>query len=165
MTMKRTIIALCAAMLFAAPAAAQHDQHHAALDARGARFMGFNQKATTHHFILTRDGGRIQVTAKDATDAASINQVREHLRHIARLFGRGDFALPGLVHDTRAVPGVDAMKNKAAALIYTFEEIDRGAHVRITGASPEAIAAVHEFLRFQITDHKTGDPLSPANRK
>ena len=162
--MKITMFVLCGALLMAAPAAAQHDQHHAALDARGATFMGFDQKATAHHFILTKEGGRIEVTAKDAKDTASVTQIRDHLRHIATVFGKGDFALPGLVHDTKAVPGVDAMKKHAASLTYTFEEIDRGAHVRITGASSEAIAAVHEFLRFQITDHKTGDPLTPRDR-
>ncbi|MBA3637912.1 MAG: hypothetical protein M3541_15110 [Acidobacteriota bacterium] len=163
--MKVMVLLLWAGLLVASPAADQHDQHHAALDARGATFMGFDQKATAHHFILTKDGGRIEVTAKNAKDTASVTQIRDHLRHIAMVFANGDFALPGLVHDTRAVPGVDAMRNHAAALSYTFEEIDRGALVRITGASLEAIAAVHEFLRFQITDHKTGDPLSPANRK
>lgn len=163
--MKVMVLLLWAGLLVASPAAAQHDQHHAALDARGARFMGFDQKATAHHFILTKDGGRIEVTAKDANDPASVKQVREHLQHIAMVFGKGDFALPGLVHDTKTVPGVEAVKSQAAALTFTFEEINKGAHVRIAGANPAAIAAVHEFLRFQITDHKTGDPLSPANRK
>ncbi len=144
----------------AAPAFAQnpHD-HHAALDARGKQFMGFDQQKTTHHFILSKDGGRIQVTANEANDTESIAQIRDHLKHIAAVFAQGDFNLPALIHDTKAVPGVDGMKQNAAALTFTFEEIDRGGHVRIAGRSPEAIAAVHEFLRFQITDHKTGDPL------
>jgi hypothetical protein len=150
---------VCAALWFVAPAAAQHDQHHAALNERGARFMGFSQEATTHHFLLARDGGRIQVNANDAKDGESITQIREHLRHIAQVFGTGDFALPGLVHDRKAVPGVDAMKQHGADLTFAFEEIDRGAHVRITGSTPEAVAAVHAFLKFQIADHKTGDPL------
>jgi len=162
--MKITMFVLCGTLLLAAPAVAQHDQHHAALDARGAKFMGFDQQATAHHFILTKDGGRIEVTARDAKDTASVKQVREHLQHIAMVFGKGDFALPGLVHDTKSVPGVDVMKRHSAALTFKFEDIDNGGHVRIAGVTPEAIAAVHEFLRFQITDHKTGDPLTPGKR-
>ena len=51
----------------AAPTAAQrspspHDAHHAAVDARGARVMGFDQAQTIHHFRLLsgrrRDRGR-----------------------------------------------------------------------------------------------------------
>lgn len=121
--------------------------------------MGFDQEKTTHHFILTKDGGRIQVTANDPNDAESIARIREHLQHIAVVFAKGDFTLPSLIHDTKAVPGVEGMKKNSDALTFTFEPIDRGGHVRIAGRSPEAVAAVHEFLRFQITDHKTGDPL------
>jgi hypothetical protein len=144
----------------AVPAIAQnpHD-HHAALNERGKQFMGFDQLATTHHFILLKDGGKIQVTANDPKDSVSVRQIRDHLGHIAMVFASGDFNLPSLVHDTKAVPGVDAMKARAADLTFAFEEIGGGGHVRITGRTPEAIAAVHQFLRFQITDHKTGDPL------
>ena len=157
--MKIPMLTLCAALLFVVPAVAQHDQHHAALNARGARFMGFSQETTTHHFLLARDGGRIQVTANDARDGESITKIREHLRHIAEVFRKGDFTLPGLVHGTETVPGVAAMKQHGADLTFTFAEIDRGGHVRISGTTPQAIAAVHDFLKFQITDHKTGDPL------
>lgn len=152
------IVILLAALAVPALAQTPHD-HHAALNERGRKFMGFDQLKTAHHFILERDGGRIQVTANDANDAESIRQIREHLKHIAAVFAKGDFDLPALIHDTKAVPGVQAMKTQGGAVSFTFEESDRGGHVRITGSSPEAIAAVHEFLRFQITDHKTGDPL------
>lgn len=145
--------------LFAAPAFAQNPHDHAALNERGKQFMGFDQQKTTHHFILTSDGGRIQVTANDAKDSESITRIRDHLAHIAGAFAKGDFNLPALIHDTKAVPGVEGMKKNAAALTFTFEPIDRGGHVRIAASSPEALAAVHEFLRFQIRDHKTGDPL------
>ena len=149
-------ISLASAVLAQNP----HD-HHAALNERGNQFMGFDQLKTKHHFILLNGGGTIQVTANDGTDVESIRQIRDHLKHIAGVFAKGDFNLPALIHDTRAVPGVDAMKKQGAGLTFAFEEIDGGGHVRITGATPEAIAAVHEFLRFQITDHKTGDPLVP----
>jgi hypothetical protein len=31
--------------------------------------------------------------------------------------------------------------------------------VTIATTDPKALAAVHEFLRFQISDHGTGDPI------
>jgi hypothetical protein len=156
------MIILLIATLFspAVPAAGlvAQDHQHQALDARGKRFMGFDQKSTTHHFILTKDGGRVEVRAKDAADAKSIAQIRDHLRQIAPLFSNGDFTTPGLVHDQK-VPGVEGMKAAGKSITYTFEEIDRGGHVRITASTPAALAAVHEFLRFQIKDHGTGDSL------
>lgn len=134
------------------------DPHHAALNARGKQHMGFDQEATTHHFILTKDGGRIEVSAKAADDTKSIEEIRGHLRHIAPMFAAGDFSTPALVHDQR-VPGVDKMKKAGSALTYAFEETERGGRVVISGTSAGAIAAVHEFLRFQIKDHATGDPV------
>jgi hypothetical protein len=36
--------------------------------------------------------------------------------------------------------------------------------VRIATSNAEALDAVHAFLRYQITEHKTGDPLTlPRN--
>ncbi|MCA1628805.1 MAG: hypothetical protein LC785_12220 [Acidobacteria bacterium] len=63
-----------------------HAGHLAEVNARGEKGMGFSQSATTHHFILTGDGGAIQVEAHDAKDAASRDGISGHLAHIARLF-------------------------------------------------------------------------------
>jgi hypothetical protein len=41
--------------------------------------------------------------------------------------------------------------------------MERGGRIRIETDSPEALAAIHDFLRFQIKDHETGDPLTVAN--
>ena len=143
---------LLGASLATAAAQSQDHQHKEALNERGKRFMGFDQEATTHHFVVTKDGGRIEVTAKDPADATSVSQIRQHLRHIAHLFGEGEFSTPALVHDQK-VPGVAAMKAAGTAISYTFEEVDRGAHVRIAATTPAAVDAVHEFLRFQVKDH------------
>jgi len=53
------------------------------------------------------------------------------------------------------------MKRLRSDVSYTFETIDRGARVRIVSANAEAIQAIHEFLRYQIKDHQTGDSLEP----
>ncbi|MEO6213449.1 MAG: hypothetical protein ABIP65_07455 [Vicinamibacterales bacterium] len=136
----------------------QARQHHAALNERGKQFMGFDQNATAHHFILTRAGGRIEVSVRAADDTKSAGEIRAHLGHLARLFTSGDFSGPAVVHDQK-VPGVEKMKAAGAALTYTFEETERGGRLHIVGSTPGAIRAVHEFLKFQITDHRTGDPL------
>jgi hypothetical protein len=133
-----------------------HDAHLAGVNARGEAAMGFSQTETAHHFILTRDGGLIQVEVKDAADDANRDRVRQHLAHVARMFAGGNFDTPMLVH-ARTVPGTPAMSRLKAELVYGFEETERGGRVRITAKSAAALAAVHEFLRFQIEDHQTGD--------
>jgi hypothetical protein len=140
-----------------------HDEHtshkdHAAMNARGDKGMGFAQAQTTHHFRLTKDGGHIEVEANDAQDTASRDQIRAHLKHITAAFAASDFAIPMFVHD-QTPPGVPAMQRLKAALSYTYEDTPRGGRVRINSNSAAAIAAVHEFLTFQIKEHETGDAL------
>jgi len=74
--MKRSALSAILALGAFATVAAQHggsphDAHHAAVDARGARVMGFDQTRTSHHFRLYQDGGAIDVSANDPDDAGS----------------------------------------------------------------------------------------------
>lgn len=133
-----------------------HDAHHAAVNARGEKAMGFSQTETEHHFLLARDGGVILVEVKDPADAANRDRIRQHLAQVAQMFAAGDFNTPMLVH-ARTVPGTPAMSRFKSEITYAFEETERGGRVRITTKSADALAAIHEFLRFQIQDHQTGD--------
>jgi hypothetical protein len=147
----------------AAGDAGHHGAHLAALNARGETAMGFSQTRTTHHFILKPDGGVIQVEASDPKDSESHEQIRQHLAHIARAFAAGDFETPALVHG-RVPPGVPAMRRLKSEINYVYEETEGGGRVRIKTKNAEALAAIHDFLRFQITDHQTGDPLEVNDR-
>lgn len=129
-----------------------------AMNKRGNEQMGFSQDKATHHFLLTSDGGSIEVQANDAKDTATRDQIRMHLNHIAGMFAAGNFNTPMLVHD-QMPPGVPVMQRLKAEIKYKFEEIERGGRVRISSTNAEAIAAIYEFLRFQIKEHQTGDPL------
>jgi hypothetical protein len=55
------------------------------------------------------------------------------------------------------------MKRLRSSIRYTSETTDTGGRIRIETDSPEALAAVHDFLRFQIKDHGTGDPMTVSN--
>jgi hypothetical protein len=133
---------------------ASHD--HEAMMGRGEKGMGFSQTKTTHHFLLTRDGGVIAVSANDAKDAATRDQIRMHLTHVAHSFAAGDFDIPMFVHD-QVPPGVPVMKKLAGGITYQFRETDSGGRVVVSSGFPEAVRAIHDFLIFQIREHKTGD--------
>ena len=130
---------------------------HTQMNERGEKGMGFSQTATTHHFLLNSNGGVIQVEAKDSADSTNRNQIRMHLGHIAKAFQSGDFDIPMFVHDT-VPPGVPEMKRLRKDIQYSFEETANGGRVVISSANKEALEAIHRFLRFQIEEHKTGDP-------
>ena len=138
------------------PAPAPHD--HGQLTARGEKAMGFDQNATIHHFYLYEDGGEIEVTVKDKNDAANIAAIRAHLPHISKMFAAGDFSMPHFIH-AENVPGSDGMKRLRDRIGYAYADLPGGGRVRITTRHASALSAVHEFLKYQITDHKTGDAL------
>jgi hypothetical protein len=140
-----------------------HAQHLAGMNERGDHAMGFSHAKTTHHFRLTRDGGVIEVSANDVKDAESRDQIHMHLAHIAMLFKQGDFSKPMFTHGN-VPPGVPVMTRLKAEIEYTVAETEHGGNVRITTTNAEALKAIHEFLRFQIKDHETGDSLDEGER-
>lgn len=74
------------------------------------------------------------------------------------MVSQGDFQLPMLIHATTP-PGIDTMKRLKNEIIYAAESTANGARVLITTENSEALKAIHQFLRFQITDHRTKDSL------
>lgn len=135
---------------------AQKDRHHQGVVERGDQVMGFSHEKTTHHFRLYTDGGAIEVTANEAADTESRDAIREHLGHIVTMFAAGNFSAPMLIH-AQNPPGTEQMKRLHDAIQYKLESTERGARIRITTKDSDALRAVHEFLRFQISDHQTGD--------
>ena len=128
------------------------------MNMRGDKHMGFDHLKTTHHFLLANDGGAIQVEANNAEDTESRDQIRGHLRHITMMFSEGNFEVPMLVHEKTA-PGSSVMQKLKGEITYEYKETDRGALIQISTANKEALQAIHRFLKFQIKEHMTGDPL------
>jgi hypothetical protein len=139
-------------------------KEHEHMNKRGAAGMGFSQSSTAHHFFIQANGGAIRVTAKDPHDEGSRDSIRHHLQHISQAFANSDFDIPMFVHDTTP-PGVPEMKALREDISYTFEELPDGGQVVIRTANPQALAAIHKFLKFQIEEHQTGDAVvAPAQK-
>ena len=132
------------------------ERQQCAMMKRGDAGMGFSQEKTTHHFVLSKDGGGIQVSINDPKDDASRDQIRMHLSHIAKMFSEGNFNTPMFIHDTTP-PGVPTMEKLHSEIRYQYDQTDTGAKIMIATANLKALQAVHEFLRFQIDEHRTGD--------
>jgi len=134
-----------------------HPTNQDEMNKRGDKVMGFDHTLTTHHFVLTKDGGTIEVSANSATDSESRDQIRKHLSHIAMMFAEGNFKAPILIHEQNP-PGVPVMQRLKSDIEYSFEKTDSGGRVRISTKNEEARRAIHQFLRFQIKAH-TPDQL------
>ncbi|HXM60901.1 MAG TPA: hypothetical protein VN950_08575 [Terriglobales bacterium] len=132
------------------------EQHQADVEKHGDEAMGFPHDATTHHFLLSPDGGAIEVVVNDSKDTQNVQAIRSHLTHIVMMFSNGDFSIPMFVH-SQTPPGVTEMKEKRSAIVYSFEELPDGGKVGIKTLDHDALNAIHDFLNFQIEDHHTGD--------
>lgn len=127
-----------AVLLLTSLGMSQDTTHQQGVEKRGDQAMGFSHQMTTHHFVLTKDGGIIEVEADDPNDKASRDAIRQHLDHIATLFKQGDFDIPMFIR-AQTPPGMPTMKRLKES------------------ANAEAVSAIHQFLTFQIKDHQTGD--------
>jgi hypothetical protein len=149
----------------AMPPGMTHEEHlaqmkkDAEMKQRGAQAMGFDQGTTTHHFRLTKTGGAIEVSTNAVRDTAGRDQIRTHLKQIAGEFAKGNFEKPFMTH-AEVPPGVETMNRLSGGIHYSFKKTERGGVVRIATNDATARGAVHEFLRYQITEHATGDPLA-----
>ena len=140
---------------------AKKEEHFEKMMANGTKAMGFSQTATTHHFLLMSDGGAIQVEVNETADEANRSAIRSHLSEIAKQFANGIFTTPFAVHG-KMPDGAKAMDELKSEIKYSYEETPNGGRVRISTADPRAREAIYQFLRFQINEHKTGDPLEPS---
>lgn len=153
--MKATLMFLALMLAVAGPAAAQQHNHpDPALQERGRIHMGVDQYTSTHVFDDLADGGRIELQ-RSPSDTAGVRTIREHLQTIAKAFKAGDFTIPGLVH-AQAVPGVEVLAARRAAITYTYRPLPGGGEVRIRTKDKQALRAIHEFLAFQREDHHAG---------
>jgi len=157
---RRVVLMFALTTLLYIPVNGQHQTQHQMdeMNKRGDKHMGFDHLKTTHHFLLANDGGSISVEANDVKDSESRDQIRRHLRHIAMMFGEGNFEVPMLIHE-KTPPGSEVMKQLKSEIGYEFIETERGASIKISTTNEQAVKAIHEFLTFQIMEHKTGDPL------
>lgn len=128
--------------------------HGSGVDNRHDSF-GMAHDAVRHSFRLLRTGGVIELQTIE-TDEKAMTAIREHLRSVANDFTAGDFEKPLFVHGHKP-DGVEIMAQRRDTIHYTFHELPRGGEVRIRTNDAEALAAIHQFLRFQITEHRTGD--------
>ena len=151
------IAALLLTVAMDCPMHAQHMKaaHAAEVDARHDTF-GMAHDSSHHNFRSLKDGGAIELRANDPNDAAMIDVIRKHLRDIHASFAKNDFSAPMFVHG-ETPDGVADMKKLSDRIEYHYEDVDAGGRVSMTSTDRRAVAAIHRFVKFQISEHRSGD--------
>lgn len=145
-------------------AASGTEREFSGVQQRGAAVMGVDQYLSKHVFEDLPDGGRIVLRRDDPADTAAVRAIRLHMRDIEAAFRRGDFSSPFRVHG-REVPGTRAMTDLASVITYGVSDVAGGAALRIRSKDRKAVAAIHQFLAFQRSDHRApGHEAHPGHK-
>ena len=156
-------ISLLAVSILLVPAATAAEEQaptptHQEMMDRSSKLMGFDMAKVNQHFYLTKNGGVVEITAKDPGDTGTIAAIQKHLGSEAKAWEKGNFDLPTQEHG-KAPDGVFWMKKLRNEITFQAVPGDDGAVLRILTVNPKAKESVYEFIRFQINEHNTGDPL------
>ncbi|HEX7421183.1 MAG TPA: hypothetical protein VF505_14935 [Thermoanaerobaculia bacterium] len=130
--------------------------HGTEVDARHDTF-GMSHESSHHNFRQFKDGGAIELRANDPNNTAMIDMIRKHLREINASFVKSDFSTPGFVHG-HIPDGVAEMKRLSDRIRYQYEDVDNGGRIRMTSSDAKALVAIHDFMKFQVIEHRTSDP-------
>ena len=130
-------------------------EHGAGVDHRHDS-LGMSHEASRHNFRLYADGGAIELRATKEGDAETIQAIRDHLSDVVKQFERGEFTTPQFVHG-HAPDGIETMAKRKETIAWKYEELPDGGRIRIRTADAVSLAAIHDFLEFQVIEHRTGD--------
>ena len=143
-------VALCVLALTGPPAIGQTQQEH--VHAMGQTVMPFDLDKTTHLFRMTDTGGVQSVVVKDGQDKEQIALIRQHLRHEAEAFQRGDYADPLSLHG-KTMPGVAELENGHRAIAVAYAELPLGAALTFRTRDVHMVTAIHRWFGAQLSEH------------
>jgi hypothetical protein len=114
--------------------------------------MPFDMSKTLHIFAMTDHGGVQKVVARDGTDNDQIGLIRQHLKHEAEAFQKGDYGDPGHLHGS-TMPGLADIKADASHVRVTYSELPNGAAMTFEAQDLHTVTAIHRWFGAQLSEH------------
>ncbi len=163
-TMVRTASAvfcvLCVLLLVSlGTAQSLNGNSEADMNSRFSRVLGTDVDKLSQHYYLVKNGGVIELTAKDPQDQAVIKAIQKYLDSQKDLFEKGKNESETEVHG-KAPDGLLGIKRFRNEITFFSTGTDNGAVLRMFTVNEQAKQAVYEFMKFEIAEHKTGDVLT-----
>ena len=155
----RTLLVLSVLLLFTALANAQvaatpdTDQE---MNARFSRAVGVSLDKMVLHYYLVKNGGVVELVAKDPADAATIESIQKYLQNQKDLWEKGKENVVTEIHGKFPEPAV-TMKKLRNEITFYMAKTDNGGVLRMFSINDQARVAIQDYLKFEISEHKTGD--------
>ena len=156
--MGRTL-SLLAILVFASLAIAQAapaGDPDAEMNARFSKALGVPLDKVTLHFYLVKNGGVIELTAKDPNDTATINALQKYLQTQKDLWEKGKETAVTDVHG-KFPESAATMRRLRNEITFYMAKTDNGGVLRMFSINEQARNAIQEYFKFEIAEHKTGD--------
>jgi len=128
------------------------------LNSRFSKALGTDASHIIQHYYLVKNGGVIEFAAKDLSDSATISALQKYMEAQKDLFEKGKTDADADVHG-KVPDGVPILKKLRNEITFFTVKNDDGGALRMFSTNDQARQAIQDFLKFQINEHKTGDPL------
>jgi hypothetical protein len=128
------------------------------LNSRFSKALGTDASRIVQHYYLVKNGGVIEFTAKDPNDTTTISALQKYIDTQKDLFEKGKNDPDADVHG-KVPDGVPILRKLRNEITFFAVKNDDGAALRMFSVNHQARQAIQNFLKFQINEHKTGDPL------
>lgn len=114
--------------------------------------MPFDMSKTIHIFKMTVSGGIQQVIVRDPNETDQVALIRQHLKHEAERFKRGDYSDPAKLHGSD-MPGLDELEANSTAIEVTYSEIPAGGQISFKTDDLRLLTAIHRWFGAQLSEH------------
>lgn len=148
---------VCLLLAFAtAQSAATSPDPDQELRARFSKALGIDVDRIVQHYYLVKNGGVVELAAKDPADTAAIDAIRKFLVEQRKLYEKGKNETDADVHG-KVPDGLPLIKKFRDEITFFATDTTNGAVLRMFSMNPTARSAIQDYMKFQIAEHKTGD--------
>lgn len=157
--MARTISVLFALLVTAALANAQTTpvgDPEQEMNARFSKAVGVSLDKLVLHYYLVKNGGVVELAAKDPQDTNTIAAIQKYLQNQKELWEKGKDLAVTEVH-TKFPESAVTMRKLRNEITFYMAKTDNGGVLRMFSINDQARNAIQDFLKFEIAEHKTGD--------
>ncbi len=141
---------LLSGLVGAAPAFGQTAQEH--VHRMSHSVMPFDVSKSLHIFRMTDSGGQLRVIARDPGDGRQVALIRQHLRHEAGRFQRGDYSDPATLHGAH-MPGLAELRAGASRIQVSYVDVPAGAALIFSTTDRHLITQIHRWFGAQLSEH------------
>jgi hypothetical protein len=129
------------------------------LNSKFSKVLGTDIEKIDQHYYLVKNGGVIELAAKDPNDTATIKAIQKYLDTQKELFEKGKNDSEAEVHG-KVPDGAPAIKKFRNEITFYTSKTENGGVLRMFTVNEQARQAVYEFIKFEIGEHRTGDALT-----